>query len=204
MFGYGYGGSYGVSLNKTSTSITAGDSETLTATVSPSNATNKNVTWTSSNTAIATVNNGVVTAVNAGSATITVKTADGNYTASCVVEVAAAETSSATITVAKNFLTYSYVHLTAVLPNDDDLVSGNTIIVTIEGSNAANMENGYSRGAGFLYGSVNGGVNDAEYTQEFGIECVNNQIVDGTSVTITKTITIDETVSDDYVNYHRP
>lgn len=79
----------GVSLNKTSTSIAIGASETLTATVSPSNAANKNVTWSSSNTAIATVNNGVVNGVSAGTAAITVTTEDGNKTATCSVTVTA-------------------------------------------------------------------------------------------------------------------
>ncbi|GHV68219.1 hypothetical protein FACS1894199_15110 [Bacteroidia bacterium] len=78
-----------VSLNKTATTVYGIDStETLTATIAPSNATNKNVTWSSSNTAVATVSSaGVVTAVSAGSATITVTTEDGSYTASCAVAI---------------------------------------------------------------------------------------------------------------------
>ena len=79
-----------VSLNKTSTSLTAGDTEQLTATISPSNATNKNVTWSTSNNAVATVSNGLVTAVAAGSATITVTTVDGSKKATCSVTVTAA------------------------------------------------------------------------------------------------------------------
>ena len=77
----------GVTLNKTSTSLYVGDTETLTATVEPSDATNKTVTWTSSNPSVATVENGVVTAVGAGTATITVTTQDNDYTASCTVTV---------------------------------------------------------------------------------------------------------------------
>ncbi len=79
-----------VSLNKTSTTLRVGDTETLTATVTPNNATNKAVTWTSSNSSVATVSNGVVTAKAEGTATITVKTADGNKTATCTVTVEAA------------------------------------------------------------------------------------------------------------------
>ena len=78
----------GVSLSKTSLSLVEGGSETLTATVAPSNATNKSVSWKSSATDIVTVDgSGKVTAVKAGSATITVSTTDGGKTASCSVTV---------------------------------------------------------------------------------------------------------------------
>ena len=81
----------GVSLNKTSTTLTVGGSETLTATVQPSNATNKAVNWSSNPTSVATVDsNGKVTAVGEGTATITVTTQDGNKTATCTVTVNAA------------------------------------------------------------------------------------------------------------------
>ena len=77
----------GVRLNKTSLSFTGtGSSQTLTATVSPSNATNKTITWSSSNTSVATVSNGVVKAVGFGTATITAKSNNGK-TASCSVTV---------------------------------------------------------------------------------------------------------------------
>ena len=78
----------GVSLNKSSTSLNVGGAETLVPAITPSNATNQNVTWTSSNTSTATVSDGgLVTAVAAGTATITVTTVDGNRTASCNVTV---------------------------------------------------------------------------------------------------------------------
>ena len=76
-----------VSLDKTLLELTEGDEATLTATIAPDNASNKNVTWTSSNTEVATVENGKVTAVKAGTATITVKTEDGGKTATCEVTV---------------------------------------------------------------------------------------------------------------------
>lgn len=91
--GYNSGGSTvsvtGVSLNKNSTSITVNGVETLGATVSPYNATNQGVSWSSSNTSIATVSNGTVRGVAEGSATITVTTSDGGYTATCSVTVTA-------------------------------------------------------------------------------------------------------------------
>ena len=77
----------GVELNKTSLNLNVGNSATLTATVKPSNATNKKLIWSSSNTSVATVSNGKVTAKAEGTATITVKTDDGSFTATCVVTV---------------------------------------------------------------------------------------------------------------------
>ena len=77
----------GVSLDKTSLTLTEGGSDTLNATVTPDNATNKTVTWESNNTSVATVENGKVTAHSAGTAAITVKTADGGYEVTCFVTV---------------------------------------------------------------------------------------------------------------------
>lgn len=76
-----------VSLSSNSETIKVGKTVTLIPTISPSNATNKNATWSSSNTGIATVSEGVVTGVSAGTATITVSTVDGNKTATCTVVV---------------------------------------------------------------------------------------------------------------------
>ena len=81
----------GVSLDKTSLEINEGATGTLTATIAPADATNNAVTWSSSDTSIATVNNGTVTGVKAGSATITVTTVDGGKTATCAVTVKEAE-----------------------------------------------------------------------------------------------------------------
>jgi uncharacterized protein YjdB len=79
----------GVALGKTTLTLNPGGSETLAATISPTNARNQRVTWKSDATGIATVDtSGKVTAVKAGKATITVTTADGAKTASCSVTVA--------------------------------------------------------------------------------------------------------------------
>ncbi len=78
----------GVSLNKSTLTLEKGSNETLSATVLPDNAANKKVVWHSSNEAVATVSSsGKVTAVGKGTATITVKTEDGAYTAACTVTV---------------------------------------------------------------------------------------------------------------------
>ena len=77
-----------VELNETSATLFVGEIETLKATVLPENATDKSVTWSSSHPNIATVDqNGIVTAVRPGDATITVKTNDGDKTATCAVSV---------------------------------------------------------------------------------------------------------------------
>jgi uncharacterized protein YjdB len=76
-----------VKLNKTKTSLIVGRKETLAASVLPSNATNKSITWTSSNTSVATVKNGIVTAVKPGNAKIIVTTTDGKKQAVCTVTV---------------------------------------------------------------------------------------------------------------------
>jgi formylglycine-generating enzyme required for sulfatase activity len=76
-----------VTLDKATIRRGVGGTETLTATVTPDDARNQNVKWTSSNAAIATVTDGTVTAVAVGSATITVTTVDGNHTATCTVNV---------------------------------------------------------------------------------------------------------------------
>lgn len=80
-----------VTLNKSSISLLEGKTEKLTATVSPSNATDKSVTWQSSNTQVATVSStGLVTAKKAGTAAITCKAKDGSgKQASCTVTVKA-------------------------------------------------------------------------------------------------------------------
>ena len=79
----------GIALNKTSLSLTEGEEFTLEATVTPDNATNREVTWTSDNEAVATVSaEGVVKALRAGKASITATTVDQGKTVSCDVTVA--------------------------------------------------------------------------------------------------------------------
>ncbi|GAA6766383.1 hypothetical protein AAFH68_23250 [Flavobacterium sp. CGRL1] len=114
----------GVSVSPTTATVGLGSTQQLNAAIAPANATNQNVTWTSSNTAIATVNaSGLVTAVAAGTATITVKTVDGNKTATSAITVAAIPVSSA-----------------AVSPTSASLYAGNTqqLTVTISPANATN------------------------------------------------------------------
>ena len=86
-----------ISLNKNTLSLEEDETETLTATVKPDNATDNTVTWTSSNDEVATVNNGKVTAVSEGEATITAKA--GEQTATCEVTVTARPVAVESVTI---------------------------------------------------------------------------------------------------------
>jgi len=82
-----------VSTNPSSLALEVGNSGQLSANISPSNATNQTVSWSSSNTTVASVNaNGLVTANGEGTATITVTTQDGNKTATSAVTVSDSST----------------------------------------------------------------------------------------------------------------
>ena len=128
----------GVTLTPDKTTLNVGEKQTLTATVLPAYATNKNVTWVSSDTSVATVENGVVTAVGKGTATITVTTEDGGYTATCEVTVKLPvsavtlnETSTALVVGNTKQLTATVAPANA----DDSTVtwkSGNTNVATVD------------------------------------------------------------------------
>src|SRR6056297_2732339 len=77
----------GVSLDSSTLSIEKGNNASLAVSLEPADATNSDVTWSSSDESVATVSGGTVTAVGGGSATITVTTDDGGYTATCNVSV---------------------------------------------------------------------------------------------------------------------
>ena len=113
----------GVTLNKTDLMLEIGGSETLTATVAPADATNKNVTWKSSDATVATVDdNGKVTGVAAGEATITVTTEEGGKTATCRVTVSATSVAVTGVTLNKTELTLETggsETLTATVAPDD-------------------------------------------------------------------------------------
>ncbi len=105
----------GVTLDKSSLTFTGPDAtlQKLTAIVNPTNATNKNVIWTSSNTNVVTVDaNGNVTPKGVGNATITVTTLDGNKTATANVTVNASVTG---VTLDKNILSFSDIGQTQKL-----------------------------------------------------------------------------------------
>ena len=133
--GYNSGGSTvsvtGVTLDNNSATIAVNGTVELTPTVSPSNATNKAVTWSSSNTSIATVSNGVVTGKAAGNATITVTTMDGSYTATCTVTV-------------KTLSSITVSGQTTAFETGDDFVFGGTVTAHYSDSTTADVTSGAS------------------------------------------------------------
>ena len=83
----------GITISQTSYVVNIGATDTIKASVNPLNATNKDVSWSSSNTSFVSINSsGVVTGVALGTATITATTSDGNKTATCIVNVIASVT----------------------------------------------------------------------------------------------------------------
>lgn len=93
----------GISLDKTSLQLFVGESETLSATITPDNATSPSVSWDTSDKDVVTVENGVVTAVGVGKATVTA--ASSSFTAECVVEVKTIEAESLTFDVSSKLIT---------------------------------------------------------------------------------------------------
>lgn len=87
-----------VTLNQSIVTLTQGDTITLTATVSPKNASNKNVKWSTSDSNVASVDNsGKVTALSVGTVTVTATTEDGNKTASCTIYISEPQTKVSSI-----------------------------------------------------------------------------------------------------------
>ena len=118
----------GITLDKTTATVEEGATVTLTATVTPDNATDKTVTWSTSNEAIATVSDGVVTGVKAGEVTITAKA--GDKSATCTVTVTAAATEPEVVPVTGVTLSQTAVTL--------DIDQSITLTATVAPENATN------------------------------------------------------------------
>ena len=128
-----------ITLNRTTASLKVGQSVTLTATVNPSDATDKTVTWTSSNPSVATVENGIVKAIKVGSATITAKA--GDKTATCAITVEATPVTSITLDRSTVSLKVGQsVTLTATVNPSD--ATDKTVTWTSSNPSVATVENG--------------------------------------------------------------
>ncbi len=113
----------GVSLSETTLSLEVGSTHSLTATITPANATNKTVLWSSNNPSMVSVQDGLVTALAEGEAIVTVTTVDGGYTANCTVTVTDKPVSSEPITVRfKKPAAWNAVYLYAWLDGTPDLL----------------------------------------------------------------------------------
>ncbi len=122
----------GVSLSDTILSVNVGSSELLSVTITPSNATDSDVSWTTSDESVATVDGGTVAGIAAGTATITVTTEDGGYTASCSVTVASSD-STAVEAYSQSSGTNSGTGITYYSTTSDEnavLISGGTFTMT--------------------------------------------------------------------------
>ena len=115
-----------VTISKSAITLDEGSSATLIASITPSDATNQNIIWTSSDDVIATVEKGEITALEEGSVVITVTTEDGNKTANCVVEVLKSTIAVTSVTLNKSQTT---------LDIDDNEI----LIATINPSDATNQ-----------------------------------------------------------------
>ena len=141
-----------VFLDKNVIELQVGSSETLTETFDPAGVTNRNVSWSSSNPSVATVNGGVVHAVSQGSATITVTTEDSDKTATCSVTVTPKENEIYTITYSDTF--------TPAFPTSSETVHTTDTLHTDEKAGISFKEQGiyknsnylmFSKDKGFLY-----------------------------------------------------
>ena len=135
----------GIKLNTTSLTITVGANASLSASITPENATNKAITWSSSNESVALVSSkGKVAGVGVGSAVITATTQDGNKTAMANVTVKKASTSSSSSSSSSSTSTTTTIKVTKVNINSDDFTIkvGNTktLTYTITPSNATNKK----------------------------------------------------------------
>ena len=169
-----------ITLSKTTLNLKKGESETLTATVSPDNATDKTITWSTSNAEVATVENGKVTAVKSGTATITAKA--GEKTATCAVTVTTPVESVALDQTSVTLEEGKTLKITATItPTDADDKD-----ITWSTSNAAvaSVENGVitavAEGSATIAASAGGKSASCKVT-------VQRKVIPVTSVTLSKT-----------------
>ena len=150
-----------IALNKTSVSLKAGETVTLTATVNPSDATDKTITWNTSDASVATVQSGVVTAIQVGSAAITAKSGDKTATCQITVEV----TPVTSITLNKTSVTLKIGETSTltvnVTPSD---ATDKTVIWSSSDESIATVDNGVIKGIKPGYATITATTRDGSKT----------------------------------------
>ena len=172
-----------------------GESKTLTATVVPENATNKSVTWTSSNTAVATVSNGVIIAVKEGTAII-MATAE-NVTAMCAVTVLANEVTGITLDITSASLKVNEnITLTATVKPDN--ATDKTVTWSSSDESVATVSNGVVVSHKIGKATISAKAGDKTATCEITVEAtpVTSITLDKTSASlkVKETVTLIATV----------
>lgn len=167
-----------ISFNKTSVSLKAGETVTLTATVKPDDATDKTVTWSTSDATVATVSNGVVTAKKVGTATITAKA--GDKSATCEITVVATPVTAVTLN--KTYVSLKAgetVTLTATVKPDD--ATDKTVTWGSSDESVAKVENGIVTAIGKGLSTITAKAGDTSAT------CMVTVSVPVENVTLNKT-----------------
>ena len=167
-----------VTLNKTSASVKAGETVTLTATVKPDDATDKTVTWSTSDATVATVSNGVVTAKKVGTATITAKA--GDKSATCEITVVATPVTAVTLNkTSVSLKAGETVTLTATVKPDD--ATDKTVTWGSSDESVAKVENGIVTAIGKGLSTITAKAGDTSAT------CMVTVSVPVENVTLNKT-----------------
>ncbi len=195
----------GISVNPTSLSLVEGETGSLTATVSPSDADDKTVIWDSSDKSVASVENGKVTALKAGSANITVKSVDGGFTASCSVSVSAKTVDVASISLSKEELTLKEGDsetITATVKPDD--ATDKTVTWTSSDPSVATVDGGKIEAVKEGTATVTAKAGDKTATckvtvdkkviavESVGLDKTEVELNEGDSVTLTATVKPDD------------
>ena len=167
-----------ISFNKTSVSLKAGETVTLTATVKPDDATDKTVTWSTSDASVATVNDGVVTAKKVGTATITAKA--GDKSATCEITVVATPVTAVTLNkTSASLKAGETVTLTATVKPDD--ATDKTVTWGSSDESVAKVENGIVTAIGKGLSTITAKAGDTSAT------CMVTVSVPVENVTLNKT-----------------
>jgi uncharacterized protein YjdB/alpha-tubulin suppressor-like RCC1 family protein len=182
----------GITVTPTAVNLAIGQTATAVATISPTNATNKSVTWSSSNTAVATVSSGVISGVSAGTATITVTSADNpSITATIIVTVTDIQVTSVTVTpsIVNMKIEETAVLTATVLPSNapQSLVwtSSNTVIATV---NANGVVTGISVGSTTIKATSSSNATIfGTVTVNVSANLITSIVLDRTTLTLTNT-----------------